>query len=268
MTVKELSALLAEGGIEDPLTEARLMVGRFGHASEADLFLGCAEAGGGEFESAVHRRLSGEPLAYIFGEWAFYRETYLVSPAVLIPRQDTEILVEEARKRCLKGARFLDLCTGSGCVVLSTLAHSPAAAAVAVDLSEDALAVAKENSRRLGLSDRVTFLKSDVLTETIPGKFDFILSNPPYVDDAVYPTLQREIAFEPKMAFVGGPDGMDFYRAILAHYRDSLNPDGFFAFEIGYDQREKISALAKEAGFTVTVIKDCGGCDRVAILTR
>lgn len=267
MTVRELIRRFRAAGIPEAEYEARRLFAAYSDAPESERFLGTAQTDSPALTAAAERRLSGEPLAYILGNWDFYRENYLVSPACLIPRQDTEILVDYAVGHLPPGAEFLDLCTGSGCIALSVLAHTENTRACAVDLSEEALALAGKNARRLGLSERVRFLRSDVLRDTVPGAYDAILSNPPYVDDAVYPTLQKEISFEPAMAFLGGADGMDFYRAILRHYKNSLRPGGFFAFEIGYDQGERMRALARAAGFAAQILPDLGGNDRVAVLT-
>jgi release factor glutamine methyltransferase len=185
---------------------------------------------------------------------------------VLIPRADTETLVDFAVKNLPEGALFLDLCTGSGCVAISTLKNTAHTRAVAVDLSEGALEIARENAERNGVSDRIEFILGDAKGEIETGEIFALLSNPPYVADEVYEGLEGEIFHEPKMAFVGGSDGGDFYRAITPIYRDKIANDGFIAYEIGYDQAELLREIAKDNSMSCEIIKDLGGNDRVAIL--
>lgn len=222
------------------------------------------------FAAAALRLEHHEPLAYILGEWYFWRQTYLVNPDVLIPRADTELLVERLAKILPHGARFLDLCTGSGCIAISTLCERPDVTALAVDLSQGALAVARENAKKCGVNDRCTFACADVTDPAAlsalaeEGAFDVIVSNPPYIDTDVIPSLSPEVRSEPRMALDGGIDGMDFYRAILKHARPLLREGGIFLFEIGYDQREKITALSAPLKCTVTC--DYGGNPRCAMI--
>ena len=223
--------------------------------------------------SAIERRRAREPLQYILGEVSFFRETYRVSPDVLIPRPDTEILVEAALKRLGRGARFLDLCAGSGCVGISTLCNSQDTVCIAVDISEAALKIAKENSERLGVAERYTALKHD-LTDSVPNTiadsapFDAVLSNPPYVSRSAYEKLAPEIYREPKIAFVGGEDGGDFYRRITPLYKTLLSEGGFIAYEIGFDQAELLCRIAEENEMNIEIIPDLSGNSRVALLTQ
>ncbi len=256
MTFEEVVAALRAAGIENAFGEARMLCERFS---------------GAELSAAVERRLTHYPLQYILGEWGFYRETYEVSEHCLVPRSDTEILVDAAIRMLPNGAKFLDLCTGSGCIAVSVLANRPDTAAVAVDLFPDTLALAARNAKRNGVEGRARFLLADVCEapdETVfaKGSFDAILSNPPYIPDAVVPTLQTEVGYEPAAALCGGDDGMDFYRAILKRWTPLLKEGGCVFFEIGYDQGKSISALAKEHGFSCTVMQDFGKNDRVAVL--
>ncbi len=243
---------LAKAGIENAAHEARLL---------AETFSGEALA------AAVKRRAAREPLQYILGEWGFWRETYEVAPCCLVPRPDTEHLVERAISLLPRGARFADLCTGSGCVAISTLCSRPDTTALAVDLFEDTLAIAARNAQRNGAFDRVRFLQADVLkTPPSVGQFDAILSNPPYIQSAVVDTLSAEVLGEPRAALDGGADGLDFYRAILGAWCTTLRENGFFLFEIGYDQGEDLRTLAREAGLTAEVFRDYGGNDRVVLI--
>lgn len=257
MTKQDVAAAFCAAGIENAENEAAWLT----------------EALSGEaLAEAVAKRLAHYPLQYILGEWPFYRETYEVNEHCLIPRSDTEILVDTALKMMPNGARFLDLCTGSGCIAVSTLSNRPDTVGVAVDLFPETLALAERNSRRNGVSQRLTFVCHDVRT-TPPQdleceSFDAILSNPPYIKSDAMSALQAEVQFEPRAALYGGEDGLDFYRVILKKWGGLLKKEGLILFEIGYDQGEDIVTLAAENGFACTVKKDLGGNDRVAILTR
>ena len=217
-----------------------------------------------DFDNAVKRLEAREPLAYILGEWYFYSEKYKVSPACLIPRPETEHLVDELIASIPKNGRFADLCTGSGCVAISTLVHRPDVTAVAVDISDEALDIAKENAVLNGVSDRITFVKADVLIyDSLNGtKFDCIASNPPYVVTEVIDTLEPEVLCEPRIALDGGRDGLDFYRVIFDRYKNNLNDNGCIVCEIGYDQGGVLSEL-----YGCRIKKDYSGNDRVAKLT-
>ena len=189
---------------------------------------------------------------------------FKVNENVLIPRQDTEILVEEALRELHDGMDILDLCTGSGCILISLLRYSNDCTGLGVDLSEGALAVAEENAEKL-LSDRqIRFLKSD-LFEGVNGVYDRIVSNPPYIPSNVIETLMPEVKeHEPLQALDGGGDGLYFYRKITEQCGNYLKPGGMLYFEIGYDQGEAVSGLLSKAGFReIRVVKDYGGLDRV-----
>lgn len=232
------------------------------------------------FESRIERRLTGEPVQYIVGHAQFYRDTFLVTPAVLIPRPETEVLVEAAieRLRPLNEPRVLDIGTGSGCIALSVLRDLPTATAVAVDASEDALGVARENATRLGLAARCTFVQSDwndVRIDSVHGPFDAILSNPPYVP-ADEP-LPVEIArFEPALALSPrGDDPLRSYREILrvapgmfaASPPDVAPPTTpFLAFEVGRGQAQAVAEISKEAGLVHEItLPDLAAIPRVVI---
>ncbi len=257
MKQQKITEMLRKAGIENAAWEAKLL---------------CEAFEGEALARAADRRCAHYPLQYILGSWAFYREEYEVNEHCLIPRSDTEILVEEAMKKLPSGSRFLDLCTGSGCVAISTLANRPDTTATAIDLFPETLALAARNATRNKTSDRITFLRANVLEEPpgalLHGSFDAILSNPPYIRNDVVSTLQSEVGFEPAAALLGGEDGLDFYRAILEKWCTLLQPEGLVLFEIGYDQGTAIAKLAAQHGFLCTVKKDFGGNDRVAILSR
>ena len=270
MTLAEATALLKAAGVDSPAHDAREIFHHFAKIPREELLFPGARAEDALVLPALTRRASREPLQYLIGEVGFYRETYRVTPDCLIPREDTELLVDTAVRLLPRGARFLDLCTGSGCVALSVLKHTDRTSALAVDLSEGALAVAKENAGRLSLSDRVEFLRADATKPCLPEdeRFFAILSNPPYVSERAYRALAPELYHEPKEAFLGGEDGGDFYRALIPLYQDRLDRGGFFAFEIGYDQEALLTSLAGENGFCCEIRRDLSGNPRVALLTR
>ena len=204
------------------------------------------------YQDLLRRRAEHVPLQYLTGEQEFMGHPFLVNPGVLIPRQDTEILVEEALKVAADGMTVLDLCTGSGCIIISIAKAVPGIAAVASDLSGDAVAMAEENARRNGVS---------VKFET----GNLFVSNPPYIRTSEIAELMPEVRdFEPEMALDGREDGLFFYRTIIEEAENYLNPGGYLRFEIGYDQGEAVSELMRQAGYQeVTVIKDLAGLDRV-----
>lgn len=271
MTYYDICARLTAAGIGDAATDAACLLERFCGVSAATLPFRRGEDFGSEaLAEAVSRRERHYPLQYILGVWGFCGQEYEVNEHTLIPRADTECLVEQAVRMLPRGAVFADLCTGSGCIAVSTLCMRRDTRAVAVDLFEPTLEVARRNAARNGVADRVTFLRADVCA-SLPieaGSLDAILSNPPYIRREVVGTLAPELAFEPSAALDGGEDGLDFYRAILERHAVLLKRDGGMIFEIGYDQADDLRALAAAHGFGCRVVKDLGGCDRVAVLTR
>lgn len=271
MRVRDVISVLLDCGIENAAYEVRCFFGRFGGLRSGVIF-GNEVSHAPELYYAIQRRLKREPFGYILGDTGFYNEVYITTPSVLVPRQDTEILVDYAVKNLPAGARFLDICTGSGCVAISTLKNTEETTALAIDISADAIDIAEKN-RDKNLGDegkgRLTLAVADALT-FLPGeKFDAILSNPPYISERVYRELEDEIFYEPKIAFVGGgEDGGDFYRALTTKYKNYLAEGGFIAYEIGYDQAELLRSIAKDEGFGIEIIKDYSGNDRVAVLKK
>lgn len=224
------------------------------------------------YNAALKQLENRVPLAYVIGEWYFYDETYKVSPACLIPRPDTEHLVDRAIKLLPKNGRFADLCTGSGCIAISTLAHRPDAKGYAVDISADALEIAKYNAEANGVSDRLTFSLADVLNGELSFEnepLDMIISNPPYIETETVTTLEPEVQHEPKLALDGGADGLDFYRALIEKCPSHIKDGGILMFEIGYNQGRALVDLTESAGGRVgkaQIFKDYGGNDRVAVI--
>lgn len=268
MKISEAIRLLSEAGIDSARRDAREIFVRIGGFKLSELIISDAEANSLKVCEAIARRAQREPLQYIIGEVDFYKERYTVSPECLIPRSDTELLVDYAVRNLPEGESFADLCTGSGCVAISTLKNTKNTRAVAVDISEGALALARKNAEQNGVSDRLSFVLKDVKGEVLEGEFFAILSNPPYVTDEEYTRLEPEIYHEPKLAFVGGEDGLDFYKSILSLYINKIKPEGFLAFEIGFEQGDALRALAKENGATAEILKDLSGNDRVAVIKR
>ncbi len=223
------------------------------------------------FANAAARLEAGEPLAYIVGEQYFYGERYKLNSDCLIPRPDTECIVERLTGLLPKGTRFADFCTGSGCIAISTLCHTEGTTALAVDISVGALAMARENAALNRVADRIEFLQADLLSpEFDPGcRFDAVVSNPPYIRSGVIPTLDVSVRdHEPLRALDGGDDGMIFYRMLICRFDDFVVEGGVMLLEIGYDQREQIERLCANAGLTVSIERDYGGNDRAAIVTR
>lgn len=272
MTYRKICQALADAGVECAENEAALLIEHFVGLSRASLLADPMRDVSHEgLAAAVARRCNREPLAYILGEWDFFGETYAVSPACLIPRPETEILVEQAILRLPRGARFADLCTGSGCIAVSTLCHRPDCHAVAVDLFPETVALAQKNAERNGVADRLSVraanvLDPDCLADEAP--FDAILSNPPYIRADVVDTLAPELFREPRAALDGGEDGMLFYRTILDNLVSRLKSSGLILFEIGYDQEEYIRTLATAHGLSCEVLRDLAGLPRVAILNQ
>lgn len=221
-----------------------------------------SEAEEEQYRKALEQRAVHVPLQHLLGYQDFMGLRFQVNEYVLIPRQDTEILVEEAMRYLHDGMRILDLCTGSGCILLSLLHYSNDCEGVGVDISQEALQVAVQNAELLGI--RADFLKSD-LYEKVTGKFDLLVSNPPYIERAIIPTLMEEVReYDPYIALDGGEDGLDFYRRIIGGAQDYLKRGGQILMEIGSGQAKAVSELLREAGFKeIDVCRDFAGLDRV-----
>ncbi len=215
--------------------------------------------------SYTKRRLSGEPLQYILGTWEFMGLELYVEKDVLIPRSDTETLVETVLRHLKSGgATVLDIGCGSGAVGLSLAYLNKRVYLRGVDISDSALDLSKKNAKKLNLEERAVFEKSDILADIPKGKYDVIVSNPPYIRTDVIPTLMTDVKdFEPYLALDGGEDGLIFYRRIIGIAPKILNKGGLLAFEIGFDQGEEVSALMEKNFTDISVIKDLSGNDRV-----
>jgi release factor glutamine methyltransferase len=266
----ETAAALAQAGIESPRTEARLLLAHLLGISARSLPPPDAAVDAASLATALARRTAHEPLAYITGTRGFWSVEVAVSPATLIPRPDSETLIEAALAAFPDRAavtRVLDLGTGTGCLLLAALTEFPAAFGVGVDRVADAAALAAANAARLGLADRAVFLAGD-WSDAIAGRFDLVLCNPPYIESAVIPTLMTEVAcHEPATALDGGADGLAAYRQLMTRLPDLLSPGGCAILELGQGQAKAVACLAGAAGFTQTDTKtDLAFMERALLL--
>ena len=226
-----------------------------------------------QYRAFIQRRKDREPTAMILGEWDFMGLTFRLNKSTLIPEQDTEVLVEtaleELKRRGLGEAplRILDLCTGSGCILLSLLHELRNASGLGTDLSEEALEAARENAVRFGLQERAAFRQGDLWEPVGDERFDLIVSNPPYVPTEVIPTLEPEVRCgEPYAALDGGEDGLVFYRRIMREAAVHLKPSGIIIVESGFDEAPQIAALMQDQKLRgIRTVKDYGGLDRVVL---
>lgn len=254
-------ALLETENAQDAGVLARMLICHVSgkdHAqflADRDLYAGEAIVEG--VENGLKRLLAGEPIAYILGQWEFYGLPMIVSPKVLIPRDDTCAVAELAIKQALfldKDPRILDLCCGSGCIGLAVASRVKDAKVTLADVSLDALAVAKENTALNKLTGRVRCVQADALKPAFPflGKFDLIVSNPPYITGQEMLELPVSVKdYEPHLALYGGEDGLDFYRAIAQNFAPALKPGGYLCFEFGMGQGDDVCQILTENGYTI-----------------
>ena len=257
---------LEKAGIQEAALDARLLLEEVCGTDRNTLLVhgdrAVTEEEETQFRIFIERRSTHEPLQQITGWQEFMGLRFSVTEDVLVPRQDTETLVEEVMRYLRDGMEILDVCTGSGCILLSLLRYSNGCRGVGCDISKKALAVAAQNAKELGISAQ--FIQSD-LFESIEGRFEYIVSNPPYIRKDMIPTLMEEVRdHEPLIALDGGEDGLDFYRKITREATEHLYSGGMLFFEIGYDQGEAVKLLMEEEGYEeVTVSQDLAGLDRV-----
>ncbi len=264
-------ARLEAAGITGPVIDARLLVEAAADATRADIVTDPYRALSPEqearLEDYVSRRARREPVSHILGRKGFWKIMLSVTKDVLTPRPDTEVIVDEVLKAFPEGMAFqmLDLGVGSGAILLSVLAERPAAKGLGIDISEDALAVARDNAANLGLARQVALLRGDWTAGLGDASFDLVVSNPPYIATKVIETLDPEVRdHEPRLALDGGPDGLDAYRLLAPETLRVLKPGGVFAVEIGYDQKDAVEALFRDAGAAeVRTVLDLGNRDRV-----
>lgn len=264
-----LGARRLEGIADNPRLEARLLLGHALGLSTADLIRDADRPiDPTVFDALIEQRAAHVPLAYLTGHREFWSLDLTVSPATLIPRPDSETIVEAALREAPDPRLVLDLGTGSGCLLLAVLHERPNAFGIGIDQSAEALAVARFNAARCGLSGRATFVRGD-WAEAIEGQFDLILSNPPYIPASDIPGLMPEVSLhEPLSALDGGADGLDAYRRIIPSLPRLLSPSGRAVLEIGIGQSEAVSALAAGAGLDATCDADLAGIPRAVVLRR
>lgn len=268
--LRDGAGVLAEAGIDNPRLESRLLLahalGRAGEDLIRDL---TAKAAPSDFNALIARRAAREPLAFILGWREFWSLRFHVSPATLIPRPDSETVVEAAlalRSDPLAPISVLDLGTGTGCLLLAFLHERPFAFGVGIDRSESAGYLAHRNARDLGLAERSVFVCGD-WADAIGGRFDLVLSNPPYIATAALATLMPDVAVhEPRTALDGGSCGLTAYRAIIAALPRLLSPAGAAVLELGAGQSDAVGAISAAAGFRVETRSDLSGTSRAMIL--
>jgi len=250
---------LREAGVEGAQLEARELVccaaGKSREQFYRDMALYASDPVEEKLAELLERRLAGEPVAYLIGEWEFYGLGLDITPDVLIPRMDTEVLAERAillARAAGEGARVLDLCAGSGCVGLAVAANVPGCRVVLADVSEAALRLCKQNVRRNELNARVTCLSVDAMEPPSSALWDFdvIVSNPPYIPTGDIPGLDPSVRdYEPLIALDGGADGLDFYRFIASRWKNALRLGGTLLFEVGIGQAPEVEEILAQNGF-------------------
>lgn len=270
MNVKELRAEIIKklSPSEEAASDASVIITEALNIDKTQLVIGDRSVSDEEcakIRSYAERAANGEPVRYIVGECEFMSLKFKVKKGVLIPRTDTEVLVETVIEN-LKGSvkpLIYDLCCGSGCIGLSLAKYISDASVVLADISPDAIETSRINAQRLGINDRVRIITLDVTKEVMPKEADCVVSNPPYIESDMISALDRKVrCFEPSLALDGGRDGLDFYRAIAK--TAALKKGGLLAFEIGYNQGSAVSSLMQESGYRdVKVIKDLEDRDRV-----
>jgi release factor glutamine methyltransferase len=277
--LSRLTEVFERAGIETPRLDAEVLLGYALGRERSDLYRDLSvDLNDGQITRVLElagRRKRREPMAYIRGFREFWSLPFVVTPAVLVPRPDTECLVEEILRVREPfrdtGARILDIGAGSGAVGIAVASEWPEADITATDVSAPALAVARDNAMRiLGADARVTFVQGDLFGGT-EGVFDIVCSNPPYISEAEYETLAREVTlYEPREALVAGPEGTEFHRRIAEGSRDRLRPGGWLFMEMGATQRESLTAILEKTGAfdEIRFRADLAGLDRVVIARR
>lgn len=262
---------LEEAAVAGPVIDARLLVEAAADATRTDIVTDPHRPLTPDQEKTlddyVGRRVRREPVSHILGRKGFWKIMLQVNRDVLTPRPDTETVVEYVLRDFPEAAAWsvLDLGVGSGAILLAILAERPAAKGLGIDVSEEALAVARDNAAQLGLAARAALMRGDWTAGLADESFDLVVSNPPYIATEVIETLEPEVrVHEPRLALDGGPDGLAAYRLLAPEILRVLKPGGRFAVEIGYDQKDAVEALFRQAGaFNVTTLRDLSDRDRV-----
>ncbi|MGI6167062.1 MAG: peptide chain release factor N(5)-glutamine methyltransferase [Eubacteriales bacterium] len=273
MTYRKICGILAEAGIAGAEYEAALLIEHFCDITPATLpLLKDKEFSCPELDAAVMLRAERYPLQYILGEWGFCREKYQLTPDCLIPRADTELLVETAARLIPQGGRFIDAGTGCGCIAISLLAARPDITGCAFDISAGVLETARSNAEVNRVSGRLELFQGDMLDAGFferVGVFDAVISNPPYIPSGEIPGLEPELSFEPRTALDGGADGLTFYRGLISNTGAALREDGVIILEVGSSQAAQVIEIAGSAGYhCIKILKDIEGRDRVLVLGR
>ena len=271
MTLFETEERLKAAGIENFKGEAKILVCHFEDITPAHLLIERdRDFTSKELEKAVLRREKREPLQYIIGKWDFMNETYIVDASTLIPRADTETLVMYGIENIPADGTFADLCTGSGCVAVSTLAGRPDLTGVAVEKYSVTLETAKKNAELNGVSDRLRLVIGDVRENVFSAgeKFDAVLTNPPYVTLDEYNGLAPEVMYEPRAALTDEGDGLSIIKKILEIYPACLKENGFIAIEIGSDQSDAVKEIAASFDLSCEIIQDIENRDRVCVCRK
>jgi release factor glutamine methyltransferase len=272
--VHEVERELRAAGVPSPRVDAEILVAEVLGLARSELYASGRDVSGFEAQrlrALVERRVAREPLAYILGEWGFRHLDLKVDDRALVPRPETEVVVE----RCLEfmyglsSPRVLDVGVGSGAIALSIADEHEGATVLAVDSSANALELARENHARVGVNGRVRLLQADLL-EGVEGPFDLVVSNPPYIAAPVIGTLEPEVQeHDPRLALDGGPDGLDAYRAILADAPRLVAPGGHLLLEVGYDQADEIGPLLAGLSLEIrAIVPDLSGTPRCVALKR
>lgn len=268
--LNEAKEKLAVSGVENGLYEARLFLANVLKKSVEWIMIHIEDeiekTEKEVFDGLIDRRIKGEPFQYIVGNCCFFGYDFLVNESVLVPRADTEVWVEKVIKLAkeIKANSILDLCTGSGCIAITLKKELKDVLLYGVDISEKALAVAKENAK-INNAD-VKFILSDLFNDLPMNKFDIIVSNPPYIPSKEIQTLAKDVQREPIIALDGGEDGLEFYRKIIKKAKEFLEENGYLALEFGHDQAEKVEKILLENEFEVLdIIKDYSGNTRAII---
>lgn len=272
------ASLLAQQGVDKQSAwlEASLLLGKAWQKNKTELLTSLDELldkpSGEAFRHLLERRLNHEPVQYLLGEKEFMGLRFLVTPDVLIPRDETELLVQAALKLSSPFAkpRILDLCTGSGAIAVSIAHYKPQSRVWAADISEAALEVARTNARNNQTADRMVFLCGDMFAPFCAGeKFEMIVCNPPYISPKEYLSLSPEVKKEPRLALYGGVDGLDFYRVLGEKAPFFLTEEGVLLAEIGWEQGPAVAAIFKNCGFIdIQISKDWNNLDRIIIAKK
>lgn len=275
--ISRAATVLTDAGIDQAKSEVELILCHILGVDRLNLYL-CGEgtlteAVLGQLEGILKRRAERYPLQYILGESWFYGRRFLVTPDVMVPTPETELLCETAigfvREKGLARPRLLDMGVGSGVIAVTMAAELDECEVVAIDCSPEAIEVARRNAGELGVGDKIEFRKSDFFAEIRTGeKFNLILSNPPYISDSEYESLPPEVLADPKIALLAGEDGLDAIRVILRDAPDYLAEGGLIMFEIGYRQSQRVAELTEndDRYRSIVILKDLNDVDRVVAL--